>query len=83
MIDDQIEINADIEKRLTKLEATVSKSNFSEGLSALMKELEEASELWGNSRNGKNTYSNGQNDGRSLAYADASLRIKLLMKTSR
>ncbi len=34
MIDDQIEINADIDKRLTKLEATVNKSNFSDGLSA-------------------------------------------------
>ncbi|MCK5616814.1 hypothetical protein KAR91_83910 [Candidatus Pacearchaeota archaeon] len=59
---------------------TGNKSDLSEVLDGLADEMLEAARMYVNKGNSENTYANGQNDGRSLAYIDCANRIKLLMK---
>ena len=70
-------------KGLKAKTAPVAEVPCSDGLSALIDELLKTAASYGKKGSLKNTYSNGQNDGRSLAYIDSANRIKLLIKKSR
>ena len=61
----------------------MNKAEYINQLLNLVDELMQAADLYGKKGTLENTYLNGQNDGRALAYIDSFNRIKLLVKKSR